>query len=121
LAWRQDLPDSGFNRTGINFLCDSKTASPVRDGGKSMVFRLYESENTDRMYMPDDGVEIGSVSVTGLVDSKKSDVFEISFGIDRSGLLSAKAIEKKTGKTVTTEIQLMNFLEEDLPRDDGWS
>jgi molecular chaperone DnaK (HSP70) len=88
----------------------STTSTPLSDGYKSISFVLYESENTERIYMPEDGTQIGSVSIIGLIDSKKTDVFSISFGIDQSGLLSAKAVEKKTGKTATTEIQLKDFL-----------
>jgi molecular chaperone DnaK (HSP70) len=84
-------------------------STPVRDGYSSIYFALFESENTEEIYLPENGTQIGSVSVTGLINSKKEDVFSVTLEIDQSGLLQALAVENKTGKSATTEIQLKDF------------
>ena len=87
----------------------STTSTPIDDGYQSIFFALYESESMEGVYMPENGTQIGGVLITGLVGSKKTDVFSVDFGIDKSGLLTAKAVEDKTGKTATTEIKLEDF------------
>jgi len=85
------------------------TGQPVEDGYSGITFAIYESECEDAKYEPQNGTEIGSVSVTGLVNSKASDSFLVTIQIDKSGLMCVKAIEKKSGKTAAAEIQLTSF------------
>jgi len=80
-----------------------------RPGYKSVQFVLYESECMDRVYMPEQGTNIGKVVISGLVNSAAGDAFKTTLEIDRSGLLHAKSVDMKTGKSATTTIQLENF------------
>lgn len=85
------------------------TGFPVEDGSSSLYFAVYESECTDKTYKPEGGTEIGHACVRDLVDSKKADTFIATLQIDQSGLLQVKAVEKKSGKSASAEIQLKDF------------
>lgn len=87
----------------------SSDSSPLKDGYESVLFSIYESENMDDIYLPERGTEIGSVTITGLVDSLSTDTFTVTLEINRSGLLTAKAVEDKSGKSATTTIELKGY------------
>lgn len=85
------------------------TGTPVEDGETSLCFAVYESECIDPIYKPDCGTEIGRVNVRNLKDSKKGDTFIVTLEIDQSGLMHVKAVEEKTEKSASADIQLKDF------------
>lgn len=84
-------------------------SSPLRDNQESSFLAIYESECTDTKYLPENGTYIGDICLTGLEHRKKSDTTILTIGIDQSGLMTLKAVDEKTRKTETAEIQLKDF------------
>jgi molecular chaperone DnaK len=84
-------------------------AYPAEDGQVSVRFTVFESDCTEITYKPEDGTEIGHVVLSNLIDSKSTDRFITTLQIDQFGLLQVKAIEEKSEKTVSAEIQLKDF------------
>lgn len=70
---------------------------------------IYESECTDKIYLPEDGNYIGEIEIHGLKGSKKDDETLLTMTIDRSGLMQLKAVDKRTGKSADVEIQLKEY------------
>ena len=70
---------------------------------------IYESEYTDKIYLPKDGTYIGKIEIHGLKDSKKGDETVLTMTIDKSGLMQLKAVDKRTGKSADVEIQLEEY------------
>ena len=84
-------------------------SSPIKDNQSSSNIPIYESECTDAKYLPENGVYIGDISITGLEGRKTSDTTILTVSIDQSGLMLLKAKDEKTGKSATAEIQLKDF------------
>jgi molecular chaperone DnaK len=84
-------------------------SSPMRDNQSSSYLAIFESECIDKKYLPENGTYIGDISITGLEGRKKTDTTVLTISIDQSGLMSLKAIDERSGKTETAQIQLKNF------------
>ncbi|MDR3165783.1 MAG: Hsp70 family protein [Synergistaceae bacterium] len=84
-------------------------SSPIRDNQSSSYLPVFESECTDKRYLPENGTYIGDIRISGLEGRKKTDSTILTISIDQSGLMSLKAVDEKSGKTATVEIQLKNF------------
>ncbi len=85
------------------------TSTKLEDGVTESYIALYESECTDDIYLPEKGVCIGSVSISGLTNSKKEDKIILTMTIDQSGLMQVEAIDMRTKKKAFAEIQLKDF------------
>lgn len=79
------------------------------DDGTDTYIAIYESECTDKVYLPEDGTHIGEIRIRGLRDSKKGDETILTVNIDRSGLMQLKAVDKRTGKNAEATIQLKGY------------
>lgn len=85
------------------------TSTKIEDGMTDSYIALYESECTDDVYLPEKGVCIGSVSISGLRNSKKGDKTILTMTIDQSGLMQVEAVDMRTEKKAFAEIQLKDF------------
>ena len=70
---------------------------------------IYESECTDKIYLPENGTHIGEIEIRGLKGSKKDDLTILTMTIDKSGLMNLKAVDKRTGKSAKVEIKLKDY------------
>ena len=87
----------------------SSTSVKLEDGSSGTYIALYESECTDDIYLPEKGVCIGSIRITGLTDSRAGDKTVLTMTIDQSGLMQVEAVDMRTEKKAFAEIQLKDF------------
>lgn len=81
----------------------------IEDDERSTYIAVYESDCTDSVYLPENGTYIGDIRITGIENGKKGDENVLTMKIDQSGLMVLNAVDKKSGKSATAEIQLKDF------------
>jgi molecular chaperone DnaK (HSP70) len=87
----------------------TSTSIRIEDGNFDTHIAVFESECTDIKYLPENGSYIGDIRIKGIENGKRGDVTLLTMDIDRSGLMFLKAVDKRTGKSATAEIQLKDF------------
>jgi molecular chaperone DnaK len=78
-------------------------------GSPETKYEIFESEISDKTYDPSLGVFIGEVVLSGVPDGKEGDESETLIHIDKSGLLHATTLDRRSGISATTKIQLTDF------------
>jgi molecular chaperone DnaK len=81
----------------------------IEDDQESPFIAIYESNCIDKRYLPQNGTYIGDICIYGLEGAKEGDTTILIVSIDRSGLMSLKAVDERTGKSVSAKIQLKDF------------
>ena len=87
----------------------TELSKKFKDGQDSTYIAIYESDRVDRMYLPEQGTYIGDIVIHGLKNSKQGDETELTMTVDQSGLMTLKAVDKRTQKIVEATIQLKDF------------
>ncbi|MBO1306309.1 Hsp70 family protein [Enterococcus sp. 669A] len=85
------------------------TSYHIRSGRYTIELPIYESEKTERIYLPTEGTHIGDILIECSENSKESDATLLKMAIDPNGLMTLNAIEVRTGDQVTAEIRLNDF------------
>ncbi|MBC7173087.1 MAG: Hsp70 family protein [Polyangiaceae bacterium] len=97
-------------RRNVPIPCEqTRTFSTARDGQTEVVIHVFQGENR----MAAENQALGAVELGGLSPAPRGAVkIEVTFVLDSSGILDIRAVDKATGKTHATQINLLGGLDE---------